>query len=219
MRCTAAADDSKEEFFMNKTRKAGFPVDKMVLGAMLTALVVVLQLAGSFVKFGVFSVSLVLIPIAIGAIACGPAIGAWLGFVFGMVVLLSGDAAWFMGFSPAGTVITVLLKGSLAGLTAGLVYKLVSKFNSYVAAITAAIVCPVVNSGIFALGCYVFFFNDLGLALASGEVGSFSSTTAYIFLGLIGGNFIFELLLNTVLSPVVGTLVRLANRELSRRRK
>ena len=216
MRCTAAADDSKEEFFMNKTRKAGFPVDKMVLGAMLTALVVVLQLAGSFVKFGVFSVSLVLIPIAIGAIACGPAIGAWLGFVFGMVVLLSGDAAWFMGFSPAGTVITVLLKGSLAGLTAGLVYKLVSKFNSYVAAIAAAIVCPVVNSGIFALGCYAFFLKDLA-PVASGE--GYSTTTAYIFLFLIGGNFIFELLLNTVLSPVVGTLVNLAKRQLGVRRK
>ena len=204
---------------MKKTRSLGFPIDKMVLGALLTALVVVLQFAGAFVKFGAFSVSLVLVPIAIGAIVCGPAIGAWLGFVFGMVVLLSGDAAWFMGFNAFGTVLTVLLKGSLAGFVAGLVYKLVSRFNQYTAAISAAIVCPIVNSGVFALGCYVFFLKDLGLAVASGEVGQYSSATAYVFLGLIGGNFIFELLLNTVLSPVIATLVNLAKRELGRRKR
>jgi uncharacterized membrane protein len=201
---------------MKKTRSVGLPIDKMVLGALLTALVVVLQFAGAFVKFGVFSVSLVLIPIAIGAIVCGPAIGAWLGFVFGMVVLLSGDAAWFMGFNAFGTVLTVLLKGSLAGFTAGLVYKLVSRFNQYTAAISAAIICPVVNSGVFALGCYAFFLKDLA-PVASGE--GYSSTTAYIFLFLIGGNFIFELLLNTVLSPVIATLVNLAKRELGRRKR
>ena len=197
---------------MKKTRSVGFPIDKMVLGALLTALVVVLQFAGAFVKFGVFSVSLVLIPIAIGAIVCGPAIGAWLGFVFGMVVLLSGDAAWFMGFNAFGTVLTVLLKGSLAGFVAGLVYKLVSRFNQYTAAISAAIICPVVNSGVFALGCYVFFLKDLGLAVASGEVGQYSSATAYIFLGLIGGNFIFELLVNVLLSPAIVRIMKAVKR-------
>ncbi|MBO5326582.1 MAG: ECF transporter S component, partial [Clostridia bacterium] len=56
---------------------------KLTLGAMLTALVVVLQLVGSFIRFGPFSISLVLIPIVIGAATCGPYIGAWLGLVFG----------------------------------------------------------------------------------------------------------------------------------------
>ena len=60
--------------------------EKLVLAALLTALVVLLQYLGAFVRFGPFSISLVLIPIVIGAATCGASIGAWLGFVFGVVV-------------------------------------------------------------------------------------------------------------------------------------
>ena len=201
---------------MKNTKKKVLPIDKMVLGALLTALVVVLQLAGSFIKFGPFSVSLVLVPIALGAILCGPIIGGWLGLVFGVVVLLSGDAAWFMGFSAFGTVLTVLLKGTLAGFVAGIVYKVMSVFNRRAASIVAAIVCPIVNSGIFAAGCYVFFYNDLTGALA--DTG-YVDTTAYIFLGLIGVNFLFELLLNTVLSPVIAYLVDLSMRIFGKKKR
>ena len=68
----------------------------MVLGAVLTALVVILQLMGGFIRLGMFQISLVLLPIVIGAATCGVGVGAWLGFVFGMVVLLNGDAAAFL---------------------------------------------------------------------------------------------------------------------------
>ena len=89
--------------------------------AIFTALVIVLQLLGSFIKFGPFSVSLTLIPIVVGAALYGSAAGAWLGFVFGVVVLVSGDAAPFLAVSVAGTVFTVLVKGALAGFIAGVV--------------------------------------------------------------------------------------------------
>ena len=79
------------------TSKKGISTQTLTLGAILTALVIVLQLMGSFIRFGMFSVSLVLIPIVIGAALCGKYIGAWLGFVFGLTVLMSGDAASFMG--------------------------------------------------------------------------------------------------------------------------
>ena len=64
---------------MAKTRKIS--TQTLALGAMLTALVIVLQLLGSFIRFGMFSISLVLIPIVVGAAMCGPAISAWLGLV------------------------------------------------------------------------------------------------------------------------------------------
>jgi Predicted membrane protein len=83
--------------------------------ALFTAIVVVLQLLGSVIRFGPFSISLVLIPIVVGAALYGKLAGAWLGLVFGLVVLLSGDAAPFMAVNPLGTVITVLVKGALAG--------------------------------------------------------------------------------------------------------
>ena len=85
----------------------------LVFGAILTALVIVLQLLGSFIRFGMFSISLVLVPIIIGAAMCGTKIGTWLGFIFGVAVLVSGDAASFLAIDVAGTIVTVLLKGAL----------------------------------------------------------------------------------------------------------
>ena len=178
----------------------------LVLCAIFTALVVVLQFMGAFIKFGMFSISLVLIPIVIGAATCGVRAGAWLGFVFGIVVLISGDAAAFLVVNAPGTIVTVLLKGTLAGLLAGLTYKLFSRYNTYLGVIAAAIVCPVVNTGVFLLGCLAFFMETItGWAAAAGLGGGVAH---YMIFGLVGANFLFELAFNIVLSPVV---VRLLN--------
>ena len=105
----------------------------MVLGAVLTALVVILQLLGAVIKLGPFSISLVLVPIVIGAATCGAYMGGWLGLTFGVTVLLSGDAALFLSVNALGTVATVLLKGALCGFAAGIAYKLLEKLNTTVA--------------------------------------------------------------------------------------
>ncbi len=173
---------------------------KMVLGAIFTAIVIVLQLLGSFIRFGPFSISLVLVPIVIGSALCGYKIGAWLGFVFGATVLLSGDAAAFLGINVLGTVVTVLLKGALCGIAAGLVYKLLQGKNKYVAVIATAIVCPIVNTGVFLLGCTVFFLPTI---TQWGVAAGFTNAAAYMFLGLAGGNFLVELATNIILAPVI----------------
>ena len=180
----------------------------MVLGAILTAIVVVLQFTGAAIRLGPFSVSLVLVPIVIGAATCGVGIGAWLGFIFGCVVLLSGDAAVFLAINIPGTVATVLVKGILCGLVAGIVYKALEKFNKYVAVITAAIICPVVNTGVFLLGCVIFFLDTIK---AWGLAAGYNSTAGYVFLVLVGGNFLFEILTNIVLSPVIVRLLTIKN--------
>lgn len=180
---------------------------KLVLGAILTALVIILQLLGSFIRFGPFSISLVLVPIVIGAATCGIGIGTWLGFIFGVTVILSGDASAFLAISVPGTIITVLLKGTACGLAAGVVYKIVERFNRYVAVVTAAIVCPLVNTGVFLLGCLLFFLDTI---TEWGLSAGFTGIVQYMFLGLIGGNFLFELGSNILLSPII---VRILNIE------
>lgn len=193
---------------MTTTKKTN--IQKLTLGAILTALVILLQVMGSFIRFGPFSVSLVLIPIVIGAAMCGPYIGAWLGFVFGVAVLLSGDAAAFLAINVGGTILTVLLKGTLCGLLAGLVYRLVSKWNVFIGVFAAAFVCPIVNTGVFLLGCLAFFMDTV--AQWAVGMGFGDNVAAYMFLGLAGGNFLFELGANILLSPTVVKLLQLAKR-------
>ena len=178
--------------------------------ALFTAIVIVLQLLGSFIRFGPFSISLVLIPIVVGAAMYGAAAGAWLGFVFGLAVLLSGDAAAFMAVSPLGTIITVLAKGSLAGLCAGLVYSLLEKKNRYAAVIAAAVVCPVVNTGLFLLGCVVFFLETVR---GWGQGMGFENVGTYMIVGLVGLNFLVEMSMDIVLSPLVLRLIRIGKNE------
>ncbi|MBP3377873.1 MAG: ECF transporter S component [Clostridia bacterium] len=185
--------------------------ETMVLGAIMTAMVVILQLLATFTAFfGPFSTAVALIPIVIGAVLCGPAVGAWLGLVFGIVVIASGGAALFMAFSVVGTFITVLAKGSLCGLAAGLIYKLMGKWNHYVAVITSSLICPVVNTGVFLLGCLIFFLpHDAEIAGAAGS----TDTGMALFIGFAMANFIFEIVMNIVLSPVIIKLLDLRKKK------
>lgn len=204
----------------------------MVLIAIMTALVIVLQLLGSFIRFGMFSISLVLVPIVIGAAVCGAGAGAWLGLAFGIAVLLSGDAAAFLAVNPFGTIVTVLVKGTVAGFLAGLIYKYLSAFCSafnekrqpakkewlnklisallkYLPVVAAAIVCPLVNTGIFLIGCRLFFYETVA---EWGAALGFANAAEYMFVGLAGLNFVFELITNVILAPVIVRLLSINNK-------
>ena len=172
----------------------------MVGMGILTAIVVVLQAFASAIKFGPFSITLVLAPIIIGAALYGILAGGWLGTVFGVMVLLSGDATTFMTINAPATIAVCILKGMLAGLAAGCVYRLLHEKSELAAVVTAGIVCPVVNTGVFILGSLMFFMGwlkDLGGALGYGNVGS------TILFGIVGINFIIELSINLVLSTAI----------------
>lgn len=183
----------------------------MVLGALLTALVFVLQMMGSFIHLGMFSISLVLIPIVIGAATCGVKISTWLGLVFGVAVLASGDAAAFLAVNIFGTVITVLAKGVLCGLLAGLAYKAFESKNRYFATMVAAVICPLVNTGVFLLGCLLFFMDTISQWVLAANSGS--GVVHYMIFVLVGANFLFELGTNIVLSPLVVRLLNIRSKQ------
>lgn len=192
--------------------KTNTKTSKVVGLGLFTAIVVVLQFLGSFIKFGPFSITLVLAPIVIGAALYGIGAGAYLGLVFGATVLISGDAAAFLTINPIGTVIIVLLKGMLAGLAAGLIYSLISKASSLAGVIVAGIVCPIVNTGIFLAGCYIFF--QEWLVAVFGTTGFVT-----VVAGLVGVNFLVELGINMVLSTAIVKIIDLGKKQLNSKTK
>lgn len=187
--------------------KTQLTTQKLVLSALMTAMVVLFQLLATFTAFfGPFSTAMALVPIVIGAALCGPIVGAWLGFVFGMVVLLSGGAALFLAYNIPGTVITVLVKGTACGLVAGIVYNLLQKINRYFAVFAAAVLCPLTNTAIFMLGSAIFF---LDFAEAIAELLVIDVTGMAVFWTLAMANFLFELGLNIVMSPVILRIINI----------
>ena len=167
----------------------------------LTAMVVVLQLLSSVIKFGPFSITLALTPIIVGGALYGVFGGAWLGFVMGATVLLSGDATAFLTVNAAGTILTVLLKSTSAGLNAALRYRALEKKNKYVASVVAGITAPIFNTGIFLIGTALFFLDTINSWAGQTPIGE------YIVFGMIGANFIVELLVNLALSIVTVTII------------
>ena len=197
-------------------QKRRMSTEKMVMGAILTALVVVLQFVAlayrALFPVAPFTITLVLVPIVLGAALCDTRIAGWLGFVFGIIVLFT-DAGAFLAISVPATVLVVLVKGTLAGVAAGLVYRLLEKKNRYLATVAAAVTCPIVNTGIFLLGCRLFFFETIQ---SWGLAGGFDNALSYMILGLVGINFLIELGLNLILAPVALRLVNIRKKESQR---
>ncbi len=190
---------------MSNTRKSN--VYRMTGLAILSAIIIVLQVFTTFVRFGPFSITLALIPIVVGAAMYGVGAGAYLGAVFSVVVVImcitGGDVGGFMVWSanPFMCIVMCTLKGTMAGLCAGAVYKALKEKNKLLAVILAALVSPIVNTGIFIIGMLLFFRETLA-AWAGG-----SDLLSYIILGLTGVNFLIELGVNMILSPVVVKII------------
>ncbi len=195
-------------------------IKKLAELALLTAIVFVFQMLGSFVHIGPTSISLVLIPIVVGAILTGPGGGAFLGFIFGLITFFAGVTgtdpftAILVTSQPFATGIICLAKGTLAGLVPGLIYKALANKNSILASILAAASAPVVNTGIFILGGLFLVNGTLTENLAT--FGASGQTVVYfLIIGCAGINFIAEFFVNLVVSPAIYTIVRAVDRRLT----
>ena len=140
----------------------------------------------------------------------GPLGGAVLGTVFGAVVsiqVLTGAAGAFstamLEYQPAATILICLLKGTAAGLAADAFFRLFRKVSFYFGVVMAAVIAPVVNTGIFSVGCLTIFRNLIQDALGTG------SNLLLVFLTtFIGLNFLVEFGINVALTPVVMRIFR-----------
>ncbi len=193
----------------------------MVELAVFTAIVLLLQLTGAAIRIPFLgtSVSLVLIPIALGAMLLGPAAGAWLGFVFGAVTFLVGGVMGTDPFTlflfqdaPLMTAAICFVKSTLGGYLSGLVYKLLKDKKPTLAVFLSAMLLPVVNTGLFVLGCFLIMDTIRGFAATIGMEGA--SVVYFVFIVLAGVNFIFEFLVNTLFSPALKRVIDIVSRRL-----
>lgn len=183
--------------------------------AVFTAIIAVLTVLCNFVRFGPFSITLALAPIIIGTAMYGKSAGAYLGGVFGLVVLVTGLLGWdggtvmlLLSISPVALVAIVMIKGIAAGWVSGLVYRAIERKSEKSAVILAGIVCPVVNTGLFIIGMLIFFFDTLnGWAAAKGQ-----ELLLYLIAGLTGVNFLVELAVNLLLSSGICRIIKAGKR-------
>ncbi|MBR7083021.1 MAG: ECF transporter S component, partial [Clostridia bacterium] len=139
---------------------------RLVMIAIISAIIIVLQVISNYIKFGPVQITLALTPIIIGAALYGMVAGAVLGAVLGVVILIWGLLGLDGGFvlllidtNPFFAVTLCILKTTIAGFVSGAVFKALSKTNDVVASFVAGGLCPIVNTGVFLVGMFTVFID------------------------------------------------------------
>ena len=187
----------------------------------LLALVVVLQ---SISSLGVVTICLCLIPITMGAMLLDWKGGAILGFAFGIIALFWGIVGkdvftlYLFSANPIMTILICIVKGTLAGIVPALLYKWLSKYeyknSKLIASIVASLSAPIVNTGIFAIGCMIIK-NDV--TSVAGQLGvSADNFVTLLFVVLIGFNFFIEFAINLLVAPGLHTVYKVVEKQLKR---
>ena len=194
-----------------------FNVKRLTGLALLTALIIVLQTLLGGIQIGPFTITLTMIPIVIGGVLYGPAAGAILGLVFGIVVcwqVVTGAAGvgstMMLETNAPATMIICILKGTAAGFLAACASRAFDNRNLRAGVLAASVTGPVVNTGIFCVGL-VTVFGELARswALGAGQ----SSLAIYILTGIIGVNFLIELAADIVIAPIAVRIIKAVRRD------
>ena len=185
---------------------------RMVELAMLAAIIVVLQQIVIPLPGGL-TLSLVLVPIVVGAVLFGPAAGAILGGVVGAGVTFlvmtarAGELSTMMWVAnPLVTALVCIIKGVGAGFAAGLIARAFKK-RAFAGIVLAAAIAPVVNTGIFLVGMLTVFREVMMTFAANIGMGG-TGAIYFAVVVLVGVNFIIELAANLILSPSIAAIVK-----------
>ena len=185
-------------------KKNSQKIKEMVAIASLGAIVAVLQYISMFIKFGPFNITLALTPVVVGAIMYGPKTGGILGSIMGLVVLFTNSEAFFV-VNPIATIFVCIAKSMIAGIMAGYFYRWIK--GEVLAVVVSTVSTPIINTGIFVICCLLFFFPTLR-EWAAGE-----DTLVYLFTTMIGLQFLVELAINSILSPVILRLIAIVDKK------
>ncbi len=185
---------------------------KVAVLAIFTAVTVVLQIISYFVKIGTFNLSLVLIPIVLIGVMYGPKYSGYLGLVFGIITYLAAMVGVDLGgnvlfnVSPLILLALCLTKGFLCGFVSGLLSNKIARKNITLGTVVGALTAPIVNTGVFLIFAFLGF-NDVMYQWANG-----TNILVYVIIGLVGINFVIELLINIIFSPSIMRVIKATKR-------
>lgn len=186
---------------------------RLVQMGLLSGLIILLQMYVVIYLPGGLTLSLVLVPIVVGAVLYGQNAGALLGGVFGLVVTvmaiqgqLGPLTTMMVEYNAILTAAVCMLKGIAAGWMAGWVSHLFKK-RRFIGVLLAAAAAPIANTGIFVLGMLTVF---KGVMLDfAGQIGMGGTSALYFaIVVLVGVNFIIEFAANVILSPAIASIVK-----------
>lgn len=137
----------------------------MVEMALLIAIILIMAFTPiGYIRTLGLEITLIVVPVAVGAVTLGPTAGAVLGAVFGITSFIqcfgmSPFGAVLLSINPACTFIVCVFSRTLMGWLTGLLYKFFfgSKPLKKAAVVLANLCCPIMNT-LFFMGTLTLFF-------------------------------------------------------------
>ena len=181
----------------------------MVQIAMLTAIILILAFTPlGYIRTGGLEITLIVIPVAVGAVILGPVGGMILGAVFGITSFIqcfgmSPFGAMLLSISPVKTFITCVVTRTLMGFLTGLSYKGMKKVskNKSLNTVVANLCCPFMNT-LFFMTCIVVFFYHT--EYIQGIVSALGAANPLLFvLAFVGVNGLVEALLCFIVGSAI----------------
>lgn len=199
---------------MAKQNRKSYIKTIVVLGILIGLTVLMAFTPVGYLKVGVVSISFLMIPVAVGAIAKGPLAGALLGTVFGITSFVQ-----CFGMDPFGTYlasknifftfIMCIVCRALAGFLTGVVYKLLSKpvKNMPLKASVTGLCAALFNTVLF-VGALILLFGKATVSEATNNDPAIGIIA--LFAAIVGFNAIFEAIASFLITGAVGTALSAA---------
>lgn len=149
-------------------------IAKITQAAVITALIFVLDITGlGYIPLSVATVSIISIPVCVGAVTMGPGWGAFFGGVFGLSSFLQcfGKSAFgtlMLSLNPFFAAIVCFIPRILTGFLCGVIFKYLYAFltrggkngKENIAFVAAGVSAPLLNTVLFMSALIIFFFNN-----------------------------------------------------------
>lgn len=165
---------------MTQTRKTRGRTLYLVQLAILAAILLLLEVTGlGYIRIGALSMTIMQVPVIIGAIVLGPAAGAILGAVFGLTSFAQAFGkdplgAILLTYNPVGLFVTTVLTRTLMGWLCGLIYKGLqrARVNRNLSLVLSSLSGALLNTLFFMTMFLLFFFHTEAVQNIAAGIGT-----------------------------------------------
>lgn len=188
----------------------------MVELSLLIAIVVLMAFTPlGYIKMPGLEITLLVVPVAVGAVLLGPLGGTILGAVFGITSFIqcfgmSPFGSVLLSINPAGTFIVCVITRTLMGFLTGWIYRQLCKVDAlkHVKVVIANLCAPILNTALFMSTLIVFFYHT---DYIQGMVTSFGAANAFMFvIAFVGINGVIEAALCFVVGSAITKALQVA---------
>ena len=155
-----STNESADMTSAKSTQTKKFNTLYMVQLALMIAIIVIMSFTPlGYMPIGVFQLTLLTVPVAVGAILLGPKGGAICGLAFGLTSFYKSMSGLLFPINPIGCFITSVIPRIIEGFLTGCIFSSLYKLKKIrpVSFLISSLACPVLNTILY-MSCIVIFF-------------------------------------------------------------